>query len=151
MFPWRHTSSSILMGPTIRCAGTRTGGSSTAITTVTAICRATSFAAIICWQASRGAASVAAADGAVEEVAGWNYSSNPASPCATPKLVRKTSTIRFANPRFWLRRSSIDIVPTIGTALSTRELEPHPAVSRCRSASERSRTCDKGLSSLAKV
>jgi hypothetical protein len=89
-------------------------------------------------------ASVDAADGAVEEVAGWNYSNNSASPGVTPKLVRKTSTTRLANQRFWLRRNSIDIVPTIGTALSTRELEPHPSLSRRRSASERSRTCDEG-------
>ena len=65
----RARSSSISMRPTIRCTGTRRGGSSTAITTATAICRSTCSAGAICWPPSCGRANVDAAAGAVEEVA----------------------------------------------------------------------------------
>ena len=58
---WRRTSArrsrsfSISMPPTIRCTAIRKGGSSTATTTATAICRSTSSAAGICWRPSCGA------------------------------------------------------------------------------------------------
>jgi hypothetical protein len=46
----RGRSSSISMPPMTRCTGTRKGASSTAITTATATCRFTFFAAGICWR-----------------------------------------------------------------------------------------------------
>ena len=57
---WRRTrgrpsrSSSISMPPTIRCTAIRRGGSSTATTIATAICRSTCSAAGICWPPSCG-------------------------------------------------------------------------------------------------
>ena len=62
-------SSLISMRPTIRCTASRRGGSSTAITTATAICRSTCSADAICWPPSCGRANIDAAAGAVEEVA----------------------------------------------------------------------------------
>src|ERR1700746_3684123 len=53
----------------IRCMGTRRDGSSTAITTATAICRCTSSAAVTCWRRSCGPANIDASAGAVEEIA----------------------------------------------------------------------------------
>ena len=51
----RRRSCSISTPPTTRCTASRRGGSSTAITTATAICRSMSSAAAICWRQSSGA------------------------------------------------------------------------------------------------
>ena len=53
----------------IRCTASRKGGSSTAITIATAICRSTCSAVVICCSPSCGSADMDAAAGAVEEVA----------------------------------------------------------------------------------
>ena len=50
----RARSSSTSMRPTIRCMGSRRGGSSTAITTATATCRSTCSAGDTCWRPSCG-------------------------------------------------------------------------------------------------
>ena len=54
--------------PTIRCTGSRRGGSSTATTATTATCRCTSSAASTCWWRGCGRPNIEAAAGAVEEL-----------------------------------------------------------------------------------
>ena len=65
----RSRSCSTSMRPTTRCTAIRTGGSSTAITTATVICRCTSSAASTCWRPSCGRRTLTARPGRQEKSA----------------------------------------------------------------------------------
>ena len=148
---WRRTpsrrsrSSSISTPPTIRCTAIRKGGSSTAITIATAICRSTCSAAGISWRPSCGRSNIDGAAGSVEEMARI-VGANPPALAEVRILLRADSGFCREDLMDWCEANRVDYL--FGLARNVRLTARSPLNWRSPSRSRTHRKAGPPLQGL---